>query len=426
MLWKPKWKKEALLTIKGANKFINFKKDLLDFTQIENIRTRQQDIKDSIANKEPKEVKKKCNLLEQECKKSLSSYVRPSSIAENTESIFVMVVIVLAIQAYYLKPFRIPTGSMQPTLNGINGHVLEKEKWPSLPQRIVQMGTHGRTYVNIVAKSDCSITGIKDGFVAKFFTKAVISFSDGSTQSFSASANSLKEIIALYQKNNPNHKGLYKAGDIIAQGFVDSGDLIFADKFSYHFRKPRRGEVFVFDTRGIDQIHKGKETIYAKDENGNFIKGPDGTPVIKDIKMIDQVGGSHYVKRCVGIPGDEISIDNNGNLIVNGKIASDRGLEYAQSLGYKRSPNFTGYELVQDSYENRLYENPLCSASDSISLKDSQHKHNAEYAAFGDNTSISLDSRYWGAVKQYNLVGPPLFTLWPFTHEVDPHWGLVK
>ena len=75
-----------------------------------------------------------------------------------------------------------------------------------------------------------------------------------------------------------------KAGQIIAQGFVESGDLVIVDKISYHFRKPTRGETFVFDTRNINEIH---------DNNRGG----------------EQDAGSHYIKRCVGVPGDTLSID---------------------------------------------------------------------------------------------------------------------
>lgn len=43
----------------------------------------------------------------------------PSGLAENVEVLFVILAIFLGLRCYVVQPFRIPTGSMQPSLNGI-------------------------------------------------------------------------------------------------------------------------------------------------------------------------------------------------------------------------------------------------------------------------------------------------------------------
>jgi len=46
-----------------------------------------------------------------------------------------------------------------------------------------------------------------------------------------------------------------------------------------------------------------------------------------------------------------------------------------------------------------------------------------EYIALGDNSYNSSDSRFFGTVKEFNVIGPAAFVLWPFS---SGHWGVIK
>ena len=77
------------------------------------------------------------------------------------------------------------------------------------------------------------------------------------------------------------------------------------------------------------------------------------------------------------------------------------------------------YEARMDEY-NKMY---LCETKPTVTLNANKDNPNLrEYAALGDNTVNSKDSRYWGPVRQYNVLGPAVLTIWPFTS----HWGNIE
>jgi signal peptidase I len=108
--------------------------------------------------------------------------------------------------------------------------------------------------------------------------------------------STIKNALIRKQSRKTPH---FEKGDPIFQGYLTSGDLVLVDKVSYHFRQPKRGESFVFDTRDIDT------------------DGPD--------RMSSQAKGDHYIKRLSGVPGDTIQIDEP-NLYINGDKATEETL----------------------------------------------------------------------------------------------------
>lgn len=399
-MFTPKWKKDAKLLAKGARKFVNYKRDLLKPERVEEIESRRDDLLRAVKEGNQSKAAEAGKQLRATCENSLK-YEKPVGwFEENVEVMFVAIVIALGLRAYYLQPFRIPTGSMQPTLNGIVGTPMKKADWPSLPVRMAQYVLQGRSYIYVENDRDRRIADLKDFQYFHFFSRSRILFSDSAPLRLPAPLNPMQEIglkqaLGVAMANN----GYLPKGTVLGEGTIDSGDLVLVNKFAYHFRKPKRGEVFVFDTNGIQGI---------RDRNG------------------PQADGTHYIKRLCGLPGDTLSIQTP-NLIVNGKIASEPGIQRVIEGSPPFLPSHPGYIPARSETDaagrplnHRQYLNQTITA---FHLSADAPAGLREYAALGDNTENSLDSRYWGPVKGYNLLGPGLFSLWPIT---TGHWGFIR
>lgn len=391
MFFTPKWKKETQLLLKGAQKFLHYKRDLLKQDRIDEIESRMGDLKAALKSGKRETAEECSKQLRATCENSLA--YRPQGwFEENVEVIFVALVVALGLRSYVIQPFRIPTGSMHPTLNGIiaSPHKGEDYAAPWFGEQVYDWVSRSRRWHQIKSPTTSDIVDVKDASLL-FFSRTKVIFRNGSTVVFPAPLNETEQAI---NGGTPNLscKGMsFKKDQIMFQGTIDGGDLVLVDKFSYHFRKPERGEVFVFDTIGMEK------------KIGKFSSS-------------DQAKATHYIKRLCGVPGDTISIDSP-HVFINGKIATEKGIRKVFEMPNQGMTGGHGYSYAHDARAE------LMKAGDELTLSATAPHGMREYAALGDNSGNSLDSRYWGSVKEYNLVGPALFSLWPFT---TGHWGFIK
>lgn len=129
---------------------------------------------------------------------------------------------------------------------------------------------------------------------------------------------------------------------------LEDGDNLWIDKLSYRFTDPERFDIVVFPYHD--------SSVY-------------------------------YIKRIIGLPGETIRIDDDGNIYIDGEILNE-------SYGYETiSPNMIGR------------------ADEEITLGDD------EYFVMGDNRNDSKDSRFEevGNIHRDEFEGKVAIRIWPFS-----------
>jgi len=164
---------------------------------------------------------------------------------------------------------------------------------------------------------------------------------------------------------------------------LEVGDYLFVTRYDYGFRIP------LTDIQIAPKVaHRGDVAVFDYPEDRS-----------KD-----------YIKRIVGLPGDEIRYEAN-KLYVNGKKMPLIEKEpRAYFLG-------DGSVDVSTVFEESLFEVNHQVLRKDFSIRDGQWKVPAgHYMVLGDNRNNSRDSRFWGFVPQGYLVGKAAIVWWSWDH----------
>jgi len=376
-MFKSKSRKKVDLTRKALRKFINYKRDLLKPEQLEELEKMDVELRDARGS-EAATVDALIKDIDVRSSKMMPKGLPKSTfLSENVEVFFVVIAVMIGIRAFIVQPFKIPTNSMYPTLNGMLAHAVEGDE-PNAVSRGFQRVWNGRNYIEITAPFSGSISNITDGPYLHLFTATKLTMVSNSGEqkviTVNSSAKALEDGFGLTVGKT------FSEGDLLVFGYSQAGDQVLVDKMSYHFRQPDRGEVFVFVTKGL------------KIDTGN--------------PMVDQ---QHYIKRLVAVPGDQYAINDQTNrLEINGAPATEFGINRVNEA----QGDYMGYVgTISDGRQ-----------SAQLPYAQSRAVPDDRYVAMGDNSRNSLDSRFWGYVPEENLVGPALFVYFPFGN----HFGLIK
>lgn len=363
-MFTPRSIKHGRLLLRHARKLLHYKKDVLGEAALADLQSHTDKLQAALQQRDERAVREASEHLDA----LMASYTPvnwETHWRENCEVILVAIIVAVGIRSYFLQPFKIPTGSMQPTLNGIIGHPSTTPA-PNMLRQATEYLLLGRNYIDVVSKEDDRIEQIVPKKFAFFFTFSRIICQHQRFLVY-APPETLRSDFRVSVGN------FYHRGEIIARGAIDTGDQVFVDKFSYNFVKPHHGDVFVFRTNHIFGIPDDPET-----------------------------GAPFFIKRLGGVPGDTLRIDPP-LLYIDGKLGNGVGFRRVMSA----KPPYRGYAPGRDY---------LAKPSDTYAVPP--HR----YFALGDNSYNSYDSRYWGPVPEENLVGRGLLVYWPFSS----HWGIIR
>jgi signal peptidase I len=368
---------------KHVRKILDAQRDILSPPAIVAVQTALIDTKQAIGDGADEEtLKKQMANLEKVANKWLRPYPN-ATIRENVEVLLVALAVAMGIRTFFLQPFKIPTGSMQPTLFGVtpspgfSGNQLDL-KIPNRFVRFFDFWISGYSYYDEVAPEDGVLQAVNPPTKLLLFNLKQEYQFNNQWRTIWFPADDLFQR-AGYRVDSYTGQIIgsprFQAGDTIVRLRVTAGDHLFVDRLSYNFRHPTRGDIIVFETRGIYGLPQ------------------------------DQ----YYIKRLVALGGERVQIDNDRHLVINGKRLDKTTPHFEKVYGF--DTNEPAMESHYSGHAGGPFYAPLFDkAPDGTVTVRPEH-----YMVMGDNTMNSLDSRYWGDFPSTNVIGRNFFVYWPFS-----------
>lgn len=450
--------REAGHLLEQAQKILDHQRDLLKPERIAELEEAIAHLASTRRSGTREEIAAAMARLESVAQTSLMAYPH-ASMRENVEGLLTMGIVLFAFRQFFFQPMAIPTGSAQPTFNGITCEDLRYQDRP-IPNPAVQAvewALFGYHYHEVIAQQDGELQGVGPssasggllGALRKNFDVEVGPVTYTVATSMSEDTGSFLRHMGLVNDYSVYPQRSFKKGEPIIRCRVKSGDRLMVDRITYNFRTPRRGDTVVF--KSMQHPGMTHNTHYIKRLVGlgaETIRIGDDRHVVVDGKRLDATTPGFekvYGFDPAGHPASSVYSGHvNGLGFVEGRWFSTHEAEYA--LMREKSPSsarqleefaqekarvwrrFTGNGDSEargggrlDGNLQQLESERLRSTPNFPDSKTGFTVRTGHVFCLGDNTMNSSDSRMWPVpdFPQERIVGKSGWVFWPLSRR----WG---